>query len=108
MPPVTATPRLTLPEAAHLTNVAMDAVNLSGLSHDFPRIMETVWDDVRMRGGGTDQANHHPLAVLWLIKMTELAGLCVTAADTGVRGADGLWLGDAIQRAFNWLREHSR
>jgi hypothetical protein len=104
----TAQPRIDLPEAVRLTDLAMNACNLSGLAHEFPRVMEAAWDDVRTRGGGTDQANHHPLAVLWLIKMTELAGLCVTAADTGARGADGIWLGDAIQRAFNWLREHSR
>jgi hypothetical protein len=89
-------PALSLREAAHLTEAAMDACNLSGLAHDFPRIMETVWDDVRSRGGGTDQANTHPLAVLWLVKMAELAGLWVDD-----RRLDST----AIRDAFEWLRE---
>jgi hypothetical protein len=87
---------LTLAEAATLTEHAMDACNLSGLAHDFPRIMETVWDDVRARGGGTDQANTHPLAVLWLVKMAELAGLVTSDID------------DRIHRAFVWLRDSTR
>jgi hypothetical protein len=93
----TLQPCLTLAEAATLAEHAMDACNLSGLAHDFPRIMETVWDDVRSRGGGTDQANTHPLAVLWLVKMAELAGLWVDD-----RRLDST----AIRDAFAWLRAH--
>jgi hypothetical protein len=96
MPVTNTRPALSLRGAAHLTEAAMDACNLSGLAHDFPRIMETVWDDVRARGGGTDQANTHPLAVLWLVKMAELAGLMARDTD------------DRIHRAFTWLREHTR
>lgn len=96
MTTTSALPRLTLPEAARLTELAMTACNLSGLSHDFPRVMEAVWDDVRSRGEGTDAANHHPLAVLWLVKMAELARLVVDDAGS-----------DAIHQAFAWLREHT-
>lgn len=85
---------LTLGEAAHVTNLAMDACNLSGLAHDFPDIMEAVWDDVRAHGGGTDQANTHPLSVLWVQKMADLAGLTVDALDPAT-----------LERAFAWLRE---
>jgi hypothetical protein len=93
----TLQPCLTLTEAATLTEHAMDACNLSGLAHDFPRIMETAWDDVRTRGGGTAEANTHPLAVLWLVKMAELAALSVGDPDSG-----------AVHRAFAWLRERAQ
>src|SRR5579864_2429832 len=85
---------LPLPEAARLTEVAMNACNLSGLAHDFPRIMAAAHDDVHARIGGTDEVNTHPLAILWLVKMAELAGLATDDAGS-----------DAIHRAFVWLRE---
>ncbi len=93
MPVDTSTP---IGDAARLTDAAMYACNLSGLAHDFPRVMEAAWNDVRAAGGGTAQANTHPLAVLWLVKMTELAGLSVSDLGTG-----------AIHRAFAWLRERA-
>jgi len=74
----------------------MDACNLSGVAHDFPRVMEAVCDDVHALGGGTDQANTHPLAVLWLVKMAELAGLTTDAPNP-----------DTVHQAFEWLRTHS-
>lgn len=104
----TTTPetRLSLAEAVRDTDLAMEAVNLSGLAHSFPEIMNAAWDDVRTRGGGTDQANRHPLSVLWVTKMAQLAGLCVTAPDPGFQGADGTLGGGAIHDAFVWLRSH--
>jgi len=89
--------RLTLAEAARLTDAAMDACNLSGLAHDFPRIMEAVWDDVNTHGGGTESANRHPLAILWLQKMTELAGLSVDVPGV-----------NTIHHAFVWLATQTR
>jgi len=93
MSPAAAAPRLTLAEAVDLTHVAMDACNLSGLAHDFPRVMQAVWDDVHARNGGTREANTHPLTVLWVQKMAELAGLLV-----------GMDSGDGLHEAFAWLR----
>ena len=93
MSPTAAAPRLTLAEAVELTHVAMDACNLSGLAHDFPRVMQAVWDDVNARNGGTREANTHPLTVLWVQKMAELAELPI-----GVDSEDGL------HEAFAWLR----
>jgi len=85
--------RLTLAAAVELTHIAMDACNLSGLSHDFPRVMQAVWDDVNARNGGTREANTHPLTMLWVQKMAEPAGLTI-----GVDSEDGL------HEAFTWLR----
>ena len=88
--------RLTLAEAATLSDAAMNACNLSGLAYDFPRIMEAVWDDVHLHGGGTDQANTHPLTVLWVQKMADLAGLVVDTPNPAT-----------IQHAFDWLRQQA-
>ncbi|GEM_PF-5300352 len=53
MPSSPAHIRFTVAQVAHPTDLALDACNLSCLAHDFPPIMEAVWDDVRAQGGGT-------------------------------------------------------
>jgi len=93
MSPTAAAPRLTLADAVELTHVAMDACNLSGLAHDLPRVMQAVWDDVNARHGGTREANTHPLTVLWVQKMAELAELPI-----------GVDREDRLHEAFAWLR----
>ena len=99
--------RIDLPEAVRLTNLAMNACNLS------------VWlmssrGSWRLRGTMSTRAaapirpttTHSRCSRL--VKMAELAGLCVEAPDAGNRTEDGFFSGGAIHHAFNWLREQSR
>jgi hypothetical protein len=56
------------------TLLMLDACNLSGLGHSFSKeVLPAIWEEVRARGGGTDQVNRHPLSVLWTMKMASLA-----------------------------------
>ncbi len=66
-------------DAYRKTLLMFDACNLSGLAHSFSKeILPAIWDEVRARGGGTEQVNRHPLCVLWTMKMASLAaGECL-------------------------------
>lgn len=56
------------------TLLMLDACNLSGVAHSFSKeIVPAIWDEIRQAEGGTKQANEHPLAVLWTMKMASLA-----------------------------------
>jgi hypothetical protein len=51
-----------------------DACNLSGVVHSLAEVMTRVWDDVHTHHGGTHAVNTHPLVVLYLDKLWDLAG----------------------------------
>ncbi len=57
----------------------LDGSNLSGLAQTFSaEIVPSIWDEVRANGGGTEEVNQHPVAVLWMMKMVGLAaGECL-------------------------------
>ncbi len=61
------------------TLLMLDACNLGGIAHSFSKeILPAIWEEIRAAGGGTGQANRHPLAVLWTMKMIDLAiGECL-------------------------------
>lgn len=61
------------------TILMMDACNLSGLARSFSKeIVPAIREEVRSNGGGTQEVNTHPLAVLWTTKMASLAaGECL-------------------------------
>jgi len=48
-----------------------DACNLSGVAHSFARAMS----DLLAHDLSTDQANAHPIAVVWADKIADLVGL---------------------------------
>jgi hypothetical protein len=78
------------------TLLMLDACNLSGLAHSFSKeIIPAIWEDARANGGGTEQVNKHPLAVLWTMKMVDLAAgeclceRCLDAFGTAYRAVIG-------------------
>lgn len=55
--------------------MVQDACNLSGVTHSLSRFMEAMAPHAfGQPGRGTDWLNHHPVAVLFCDKMTDLAG----------------------------------
>lgn len=63
----------TMQEAAQKAILAQDACNLSGLVFSFAQMMELICEDDRKHGHGTDWKNTHPICVLMLDKMYQLA-----------------------------------
>ncbi len=57
----------------------LDANDLSNLAQTFSaEIVPFIWNEVRANGGGTEEVNRHPVAVLWMLKMVGLvAGECL-------------------------------
>jgi hypothetical protein len=58
---------------AALANEAIqvqDACNLSGVAHGFARAMSDLMDHTN----GTEERNHHPIAILWADKIASLTG----------------------------------
>lgn len=72
-------------DAYRQTLLMLDACNLSGLAHSFSKeIVPVIWEEVLKASGGTREFNHHPLAVLWTMKMVDLAAgecLCHRCVD---------------------------
>ncbi len=52
-----------------------DACNLSGVVHEFSRVLETLWTEAREQKRGTDYVNTHILSKLYAAKIAELAGV---------------------------------
>lgn len=69
-----------------------DACNLSGVLHDFDRIVQTeIWAEARRVGGGTQFVNTHPITVLFVYKLATLCGL--------LEGRDEIYT--TVQKAWN-------
>lgn len=51
-----------------------NACNLSGVVHDFSRVMTRVWVEARKVGRGTDWVNTHPLVILYSNKISSMCG----------------------------------
>lgn len=54
-----------------------NACNLSGVVHTLTERMADVWAEAHELGQGTEYVNRHPLVVLYLDKLTQLAGLYI-------------------------------
>ena len=52
-----------------------DACNLSGVVKSFSRLLDEIWEEVRLTNGGTNEVNEHPVCILFCDKMAQLAGL---------------------------------
>jgi hypothetical protein len=90
-PSMTDEDLLLLHKAAEKAYDAMDACNLSGVCHDFSKILSDVlWPLSNKVGGGTDWVNQHPISVMLTSKLYELARTETTVQD------DKLWA------AFKW------
>ena len=66
-------PALTLQQAAQKAIDMQDACNLSGLVNDFPRITHAIWEEANRLGKGTEFVNTHPIVILVLDKLCDLA-----------------------------------
>ena len=64
--------KMTLQQAAQAALDAQDACNLSGVVHSLADVTETVWDEARRLGKGTDFVNTHSIVTLFLNKLTSL------------------------------------
>lgn len=61
-------------KAAQDAILVQDACNLSGVVHDFSRILaEVLWPMAREQGQGTDWVNTHPISKLFADKIVDLA-----------------------------------
>ena len=63
----------TMQEAAQRALFAQDAVNLSGLVFSFAQMMKLICEENNKHGHGTEWKNTHPICVLMLDKMYQLA-----------------------------------
>jgi hypothetical protein len=61
------------PNVYSMAIFAQDGCNLSGIVHDFSRVVSKVWDEAHKIGKGTDWVNTHPLCVLYADKIQSLA-----------------------------------
>jgi hypothetical protein len=50
-----------------------DACNLSGVAHSFSRILDSIWEEARSLGKGTEYVNTHPVCKMFADKITDLA-----------------------------------
>lgn len=74
-----------------------DACNLSGVVHEFSRMMKKIWEEAQMnsnKGYGTEWVNQHPIAVLFAEKVLHL-----TTGQTIP--------GTAINAAWSFCEDHS-
>lgn len=80
--PTKPTRRLTIQQAADAALAVQDACNLSGVAMTFGLVCEAVREDLHSRDEfDTPTFNHHPVIVLFLDKMAQLAGLCPVGPD---------------------------
>lgn len=63
----------TIAQCAKLAIEVQDACNLSGVVRSFAQITETLWDEARKQGHGTDWVNQHPVSKLFADKISSLA-----------------------------------
>lgn len=55
--------------------LVQDACNLSGVVHSFDRDVSALWKLAHENGQGTDWVNQHPIVVLYLDKLCDMAGI---------------------------------
>jgi hypothetical protein len=65
--------KLTLQQAAKQVIMLQDACNLSGLVHDFPNMINAVWEEARRQEKGTDWVNTHPIVIMMVSKLGDLS-----------------------------------
>ena len=58
------------------------ACNLSGVVHDFSRVVSELWDEANRLGEGTDWVNRHPICRLYAEQIMHLAGGGMGGTDT--------------------------
>jgi hypothetical protein len=63
---------MTMRELAKQALDVQDACNLSGVVHGFSRAITRLRE--LLPNAGTDEINHHPIAVLWADKIKDVAG----------------------------------
>lgn len=51
-----------------------DACNLSGVVHEWSRVMKKIWGEANARDKGTDWVNNHPINVMYASKVASLTG----------------------------------
>jgi hypothetical protein len=61
----------TLKELAQEALAVQDACNLCGVAQSFARAMRDLGDYTK----GTDERNQHPVTIVWLDKLNQLAGI---------------------------------
>jgi len=73
----------TLQEIAQMAIGCQNACNASGLVHSMSeKIMPSLWAEARDgTGRGTDWVNCHPVMILFLNKLSDLAGVFPDASD---------------------------
>ncbi len=76
---------------------AQDACNLSGVAHQLSRVLDRVWAEARAADQGTDHVNRHPLVLLYVAKMADLAGLAIDSGQSMTTYCDAL---DTARRAI--------
>lgn len=67
---------MTIKEAAQSALDAQDACNLSGVVFSFAKVMQVICDEANRLGKGTEWKNQHPIVVLYLDKLADLARCC--------------------------------
>jgi hypothetical protein len=65
---------MTYRETAKNALVVQDAVNLSGVVHDFLTVVATIWEEARCLGAGTKWVNRHPIVTIYIDKLNALNG----------------------------------
>lgn len=65
----------TMQEAAQMALDCQNGCNLSGIALAFSEIVrDTLWEEARRLGKGTDWVNRHPICTLFLDKLSDLNG----------------------------------
>ena len=57
---------------------ALSACNSSGLMSSLSEVRDRIWLDVRANGGRTRDLNQHPIVVLYVCQLHQLAGLGIS------------------------------
>lgn len=71
---------MTYQEAAQAALDCQDGCNSSGILLTFTDAMLAICEEAHRRGEGTQWKNTHPVAILFLLKLSELAG-CGSTLD---------------------------
>jgi hypothetical protein len=67
---------MTYKEAAQTALDVQDACNLSGVVFTFAAVMKAICERANQLGAGTEWKNQHPIVVLFLDKLADLARCC--------------------------------
>jgi hypothetical protein len=69
------TAEMTIREAADTALMIQNAANLSGVAHTFAEVLSrAIWPEAHRIGEGTFWVNSHPIATLFISKMSDLNG----------------------------------